>query len=88
MTTSQEEKVKVKLISTPCPRCKQNAGPEAKFCPSCGMILDVKTAVSVEEDRAKADQIMDMLMKDEEVRNLLAKKIHGLYSSSQLPPTS
>ena len=88
ITTSQEEKAKVKLTSTPCPRCKQNAGPEAKFCPGCGMILDVKTAVSVEEDRAKADQIMDMLMKDEEVRRLLAMKVSDLYASSQHLSTS
>jgi hypothetical protein len=52
------------------------------------MILDAQTAIRLEEERAKADKIMNMLMKDEEVRRLLARKIHELYASSQLPPTS
>ena len=84
----QEEKAKLEITFTTCPRCKKKVGPETKFCPACGMILDVKMAVKLEEERSKADQIMDMLMKDEEVRNLLARKIHELYASSQHSPTS
>ena len=82
-----EEKAKMVLTFTTCPRCKQKAGPEAQFCPSCGMVLDVKAAVKLEEERAKADQIMDMLMKDEEVKKFLARKVHDLYASSRPPPT-
>ena len=88
ISSSLEEKQKPQLTFTTCPRCKQKAGPESKFCPKCGMILDAQTAIKLEEERAKADRIMDMLMKDEEVRRLLARKIHELYSSSQPPPTS
>ena len=32
------------------------------------MVLDVKEAMRLEEDRARADHMMDMLMRDEEVR--------------------
>jgi hypothetical protein len=88
LTSNQEEKVKVELTSTVCPRCKQKAGPESQFCPSCGMILDMKATVKLEDERAKADRIMDMLMKDEEVRKLLARKVYELYDSSQHPSTS
>jgi len=52
------------------------------------MILDMKTAVRLERERTRADQIMDMLLKDPEVRSLLARKIYELYASSQPPPTS
>jgi len=88
ITPSLEDEAKVELTSTPCPRCKQKAGPEVQFCPSCGMILDVKATVKLEEERAMADQIMDMLMRDDEVRRLLARKVYELYASSQPPPTS
>jgi integrase/recombinase XerD len=84
---NQEAKVKVELTSTLCPRCKQKASPGAQFCPNCGMVLDVKLAVILEEEKAKADRIMDMLMKDDEVRKLLARKIYGLCASSQPRPT-
>jgi site-specific recombinase XerD len=88
ITTSLEEKAKPHLTFTICPRCGQKAGPESKFCPDCGMILCVQTAIKLEEERAKVDQIMDMLLRDEEVRKLLARKIHELYASSQPPPIS
>ena len=84
----REEKASVALTSVECPRCKRRVGAEDKFCPSCGMVLDVKAAFRLEQERAKADQIMDMLLKDPEVRSLLARKIHELYASSQRPPTS
>ena len=88
LTSNQEEKARIELTSTVCPRCKQKAGPEAQFCPSCGMILNVKTAVKLEEERTKADRIMNMLMKDDEVRKLLVRKVSELYASSQPHPTS
>jgi hypothetical protein len=52
------------------------------------MVLNVKTALKLQEERNLADRIMDMLMKDDEVRKLLAKKISELYESSQLHSTS
>jgi len=85
---NQEDDAKMEITSIVCPRCKQKVGPEGQFCSVCGMVLDLKTAVKLEEDKLKANQIMDMLMKDEEVRNLLMKKIRELHSSSQPLPTS
>jgi len=84
----QEEKTKITLTTIVCPRCKRRVSAEDKFCSACGMVLDSKTAVKLEQERMKADQIMDMLLKDPEVRNLLARKIYELYASSQHPPTS
>ncbi len=78
----KEDKKELALKLVKCPRCGKDSGSNAQFCTACGMILDQKTAVILDEERAKADQIMDLLMKDEEVRTLLAKKISQLYSSS------
>jgi integrase/recombinase XerD len=88
IASNQEEKVKAELTSTLCPRCKRKAGPEDQFCPNCGMILDVKAALKLEHERVRADQIMDMLMKDDEVKELLARKVRELYFSPQPPPKS
>jgi hypothetical protein len=52
------------------------------------MVLNLKAAVKLEEERSRADQIMDLLMKDENVRRIIARKISELCASSQLPHTS
>jgi len=88
ITVDQEQKVEMALTLTKCPRCSKESSSEAQFCPSCGMVLDLKAAVKLEDERAKADRIMDMLMKDDEVRRLLAKKVSELCASSPPPPTS
>jgi hypothetical protein len=88
IAVDQEQKVKMALTLTKCPRCGKDSCSEAQFCPSCGMVLDLKAAVKLEEERTEADRIMDMLMKDDEVRNLLSRKVNELYASSQPPPTS
>jgi len=85
---SSQEKSKIMLTTIVCPRCKQRVGAEDKFCSACGMVLDMKAAARLEQEKARADGIMDMLLKDEEVRNLLARKIYELYASSQHPSTS
>jgi hypothetical protein len=51
------------------------------------MILDAKTAIQLEEERTKADRLMNLLMKDDEVRNLLSRKITEMYTSSQPHPS-
>ena len=88
ITVDQEQKVKMALTLTKCPRCGRDSSSDAQFCPACGMVLDLKAAVKLEEDRTLADRITDMLMKNDEVRKLLAKKVSELYASSQLPRIS
>jgi integrase/recombinase XerD len=88
ITVDQETKAKIAFILTKCPRCDQESSSDAQFCPKCGMVLNVKAALKIEAERDLADRIMDILMKDNEVRRLLAKKISELYESSRLDPTS
>jgi integrase len=82
---NQEENAKMALTLVKCPRCGKESSCEAQFCPACGMVLNEKAALMLEEERNLADRIMDLLMKDDEVRRLLSRKLHGLYESSQLP---
>jgi site-specific recombinase XerD len=82
---NQEESVKLALTLVKCPRCGKESSCETQFCPACGMILNEKAAVNLEEERNLADRIMDLLMKDEEVKRLLLRKMLELSSSSQLP---
>ena len=88
ITIDKESKVNIALTLTKCPRCGKETSSEIKFCPACGMVLNVKTALKLHEEGKLADWIMDMLMKDGEVRNFLAQKISELYESSQLHSTS
>jgi hypothetical protein len=79
----KEDKPEMSLMITQCPRCRIQIGTEAQFCPACGMVLTDKAAIKLEEERNMADKIMDMLMKDEEVRCLLARKVSELFGTSQ-----
>ena len=58
-----------------CPRCSIINSKDACFCHKCGSILDVNTAVELDEQRRSADDLMTELMKDPEVQRLLARKV-------------
>lgn len=65
-----------------CPRCDNINSYDAKFCSKCAGILDIETAMKLEEKRLKeletrkeGDDIMNMLIKDPEVRKILIEKI-------------
>jgi hypothetical protein len=46
------------------------------------MILDTKAAGQLEDKRAKADSLLDILMRDDEVRSLLLRKVRALCLAS------
>ncbi len=60
-----------------CPRCRKENSALASFCMGCGMALDIKTAVELQEKSIKADnftaEILQELMK--QVPDVLAKII-------------
>jgi len=66
---------KPKLTPKICPRCEVSNPYDAKFCTRCGLALDVEAAAQLEEARQRADSVMDVLMKDEEFKALLARKL-------------
>ena len=56
-----------------CPRCQNRNSPDSKFCNSCGTILDMGTAVQLDETRMKADRLLDKLTENpERLEKLLA----------------
>ncbi|RLI04596.1 hypothetical protein DRO22_03775, partial [Candidatus Bathyarchaeota archaeon] len=58
-----------------CPRCGYSNVYDGKFCSRCGLALDIKAAAWIEEARKKTDSVMDILMKDDEFKELLLKKL-------------
>jgi integrase/recombinase XerD len=75
------------ITLTKCPRCAKDITSEDQFCPACGMVLDAKVAIQLDSERAKADKLMDILMRDDEVRSFLCRKVRELYSSPQHHPS-
>jgi integrase/recombinase XerD len=72
----EDNKEKSILIPLTCPRCKSTNEPTATFCSKCGSPLTLKTAIELEESRREGDSIMDMLLKDEDIKKLIAQKIN------------
>lgn len=66
-----------------CPRCKANNSPDAKFCSYCGLCLDPKTALQVDELRTKLDKLMNELVRNPEVLEALVKGIEKLNQKSR-----
>ncbi len=82
ITVDKEQRNTLAFTLKQCPRCNKDISSHNQFCPSCGIVLDGKSAVGIEEERMKADRLMDLLMKDEEVRQLLFQKLKRFYNSS------
>jgi integrase/recombinase XerD len=64
------------LIARQCHRCRRVNAGTAKFCQQCGSPLDVKTALELDEQRHKADELLIALLKKKpELGKTLAKAI-------------
>ena len=70
------------LQSKPCPRCSSINGFNCKFCSKCGAVLDMKTAIEIEENRKEevsirntTDNLMRNLLQDPEINQILVRKI-------------
>lgn len=68
--------------ATPCPRCEHVNPASFQFCGKCGCALDVKAAMEAEErtkavteKRSTSDAVLNELLRDEEVRELLKRKL-------------
>ncbi len=76
---SKREKARV------CPRCEIINDVSTEFCFKCGAILDEKHAAQFQEKenhegrlRSFSDELMNHLLKDEEVQRLIAKKMQSI----------
>jgi integrase len=71
----EEKKRGSTLKPKKCPRCSQINKATSKFCDSCGAVLDIETAISLHEVREGWDNIMSMLTRDPQIRELITQKI-------------
>jgi ribosomal protein L40E len=58
-----------------CPRCETINAKDARFCHKCGSVLDVNTALELDDQWSKGDDLMSQLVKDPEILKLLTRKI-------------
>jgi len=68
-TSEKKQESKIKQ----CPRCKRINPSGHLFCKDCGSILDIKTAVELDEKRKGFDDIATPLLMDEDVQEALLK---------------
>jgi len=61
-----------------CPRCQEMNPATNRFCAKCGAVIDLRTAVRLEEARREGDELMNKLLEDPEFQAFLAKKIAEL----------
>lgn len=67
-----------------CPRCQLTNASESKFCNRCGSALDIRTALETDQRIRKAEEVMEMLLKDAEVKLFMAEKMRALGLAEKL----
>lgn len=72
---SKEEKIESTLAPKKCPRCSLVNKATGKFCNRCGAILDMQTAVAMQDEIEGLDEKFSTLLQDEEVQKLLMRKM-------------
>jgi len=65
-----------------CPRCDYQNPADAKYCSRCSMVLDLKAALELDEERKRIDEVMELALKDPEVQRLLMDKMRQLITKS------
>lgn len=61
-----------------CPRCQYKNPADSKYCARCSLVLDLKTALELDQERQKIDDVMTLALDDPEVQKLLLEKAKAL----------
>jgi site-specific recombinase XerD/ribosomal protein L40E len=77
-----EERREVEFKPKICYRCNERNSPISKYCDKCSSVLDVDTALKIDEVRAKADKLLSVLTQDPEILDKLLDKIEQLKVES------
>jgi len=76
---NKEENESLKPVE--CERCSNLNKPTDKYCSKCGLVLDVQEALMVQEMSKNKDELMNLLLRDPEVKKLVLEKakvmMHG-----------
>jgi integrase len=73
---AESEKPKLTIIK--CARCEHANLSANKFCSKCSMPLKLEQALEVEQQRSQADEYMDKLLDDPEVRQIILTKLRKI----------
>jgi len=79
-----QEKKEDSFRAKDCHRCKQPNSPTSKFCTKCGTVLQLEVALQIENECKKGNDVLNELMKDNETRDFLARKLVALNLSERL----
>jgi len=71
----EEEKLESSLAPKTCPRCAMMNKATGRFCMRCGSVLNLETAMNMQEDVKELDDKLSKLLKDDEVQKLLVKRM-------------
>ena len=82
LAEKKEEEMKIQIRN--CHRCRQPNSPTSKFCNKCGAVLNVETAMGLENEREKADTLLNELMKNQEFKEFMLKKVTELGLEKQI----
>jgi len=73
-----KEEEPLKITVRICPRCKVKNSPISKFCNKCGSLLNIKDALEIDKRVRIAEEVMEMLLKNHEVKLFLIEKLKEL----------
>lgn len=71
------QKSEASLTIRTCPRCQEKVSSASRFCQRCGSPMDLNDLL-LEEKRQTADRLLNLLLEDQDVRTLIAKKLTEL----------
>ena len=58
-----------------CSRCLAINSKDARFCQKCSSVLDINTAIDLDQQRRSGDELMAKLMKDPEIMQAIVKRM-------------
>lgn len=61
--TEAHDQVKSTIIT--CIRCKQRNSPGSKFCNKCGLVLDLQTAIKLEQKQKGANNLLETAIQED-----------------------
>ncbi len=74
LTRDEARKEDDTLKARVCPRCKTTNPSTARFCPKCGMALDLETAMKIDSGKAKMTlEFMDLMQREPRMLEILKK---------------
>ncbi|MCK4634980.1 MAG: tyrosine-type recombinase/integrase [Candidatus Aenigmarchaeota archaeon] len=78
-----EEEKREEFTPKKCQRCEKMNSPTGKICNRCGCPLDDETISKIEDQRKRMENLMANLLKDPEVRGIIANKMREMRNGGE-----